>query len=413
MNKILQVAAREFNETAKTKTFLIGAVIAPLVMFGVIIFIQVATHRKVTGPRPDRHVAVINRETRLTAELEKTFEDYNRDNPQRRLILHSPAGADQDELKDSVREGDFAALLVIDADVLDGEGGANLYTYISKDLNLPSQLRMLLDRAVSNKRYTERGLSPELIAQLRGRVSYDVFDLAASDGQKANPVASVLAPMFFMMLIYFGITFTGQALISSIIEEKGSRIVEVLLSAVSSFELMAGKIAGLSGVGLIIVAIYGGGGYVAAKKYGVSTMLSPELTVLFIIYFILGFILLSAISAAVGSICNNIRESQNYNFPIMMMTMIPVFAGTIISQDPNGTLAVALSFVPPMTPFVMVLRLAVLPQVPWLQVALSLLVLAISVPAVVWVCARIFRTGLLMYGKPPSPAEIIRWVHQA
>ncbi|MFH1068889.1 MAG: ABC transporter permease, partial [Candidatus Glassbacteria bacterium] len=198
-----------------------------------------------------------------------------------------------------------------------------------------------------------------------------------------------------------------------IIEEKTSRIIEVLLSAVSPFELMAGKIAGLSLAGLIVVAVYGSGGLVAANKFGVSGLINGEITALFIVYFIFGFVLLSAVFTAVGSMCNNIREAQNYNSPIMITMMIPIFSWTLISQDPNGTLAVALSFVPPITPFVMVLRIATLPQVPWLQVALTLVLLAVSVPAVVWVCARIFRTGILMYGKPPSPAEILRWVRQS
>lgn len=114
--------------------------------------------------------------------------------------------------------------------------------------------------------------------------------------------------------------------------------------------------------------------------------------------------------AAIGSACNDIKESQTLMQPVMLLLIIPMFAWFIIVQRPEGTLAVVLSFIPPVTPLIMILRIAVKPDLPMIQIIASILLLAASVPVVIWAAAKIFRTGILMYGKPPSLKEIVRWV---
>ena len=168
----------------------------------------------------------------------------------------------------------------------------------------------------------------------------------------------MMVPFAFMYLIFLGIVGMGQHMVSSIIEEKNSRIIEVLLSAISPFELMAGKIAGLAAVGLAVTALWGAAAYGAARWQGIQIDIGAGLLVSALVYYILGFVLFSAILAGVGSVCNTIKETQSLMMPIMLVFVIPMIAWPRLAQEPNGELARVLSYVPPTTPMVMVLRLS-------------------------------------------------------
>jgi len=210
-----------------------------------------------------------------------------------------------------------------------------------------------------------------------------------------------------------GMVGTGQHLISSVIEEKGSRVIEVLLSAVSPFQLMAGKIVGLAGIGITVVALWAGAAYLAARWQGLSVDITAKLLVYFVIYYILGFLLFSSVLAGIGSICNTIKETQSLMMPVMLIFIIPMIAWLKLVQSPDGTMARVLSFVPPVTPMVMILRLAAGADVWSVEIAASILLLAVAVLAVTWAAAKIFRTGILMYGKRPGLLEILRWLRQS
>jgi ABC-2 type transport system permease protein len=215
-----------------------------------------------------------------------------------------------------------------------------------------------------------------------------------------------------MFLVYIGMVGTGQHLISSMIEEKGSRVIEVLLSAVSPFELMAGKIVGLAGVGLTIVGVWAGLAYAAASWYGVSIEIGGELLVYLAVYYVLGYLLFSALFAGAGSICNTIKETQGLMMPIMMVVIVGMVSWWRLVDDPDGGLARALSFVPPLTSMVMVLRISAGSEV-WIgEILGSMALLAATVVLVMWAAAKVFRTGILMYGKRPSLREVFRWLRE-
>jgi len=180
----------------------------------------------------------------------------------------------------------------------------------------------------------------------------------------------------------------------------------VLLSAVSPFELMAGKIACLAGIGLTVTTLWGLGAYVAARRQGIDITVGPGLVVFFLVYYILGFTLFSAILAGVGSVCNTVKETQSLMMPVMLVFIIPLISWMKLAQDPNGTLAHVLSFVPPATPMVMMLRLSTGSSISPAEIIGSVLFLAASVLATVWAAAKIFRTGVLMYGKRPGLREV-------
>jgi ABC-type Na+ efflux pump permease subunit len=274
----------------------------------------------------------------------------------------------------------------------------------------------LLREAVIDRRYETRGLDRKMLEAI-SNVPIQWAELGETQDQermqdKSQQMARMMVPFAFMYLIFLGIVGMGQHMVSSIIEEKNSRIIEVLLSAVSPFELMAGKIAGLAAVGLTVMALYGVAGYAAARWKGLQIDIGAALLVYGLIYYILGFVLFSAILAGVGSVCNTIKETQSLMMPVMLVFIIPMIAWPRLAQEPNGELARVLSYVPPATPMVMVLRLSSGTAIWTGEVVLSLLVLMAGVLVAMWAAAKVFRTGILLYGKRPGPREILRWLRE-
>jgi ABC-2 type transport system permease protein len=221
-----------------------------------------------------------------------------------------------------------------------------------------------------------------------------------------------------MFLMFMGIFGMGQHILTSVIEEKNSRVMEVLLSAVSPFELMCGKIMGLAGISLTVIILWaaaacGTAYYGAARWWHVNIDLPTEILPYFAIYFVLGFLMFSSILAGIGSVCNTLKEAQSLMMPITFIFILPMVAWFNLAQHPDGLLARVLSFLPPLTPMVMTLRLASTPPPSFLEVFASIILLAAFVPAVMWVAAKVFRTGILMYGKRPGLREVIHWLRQS
>jgi ABC-2 type transport system permease protein len=262
-----------------------------------------------------------------------------------------------------------------------------------------------------------RNLSPELLAELRNvpieRVEVGATDDAQRIESESQRVTKMMVPFFFMFLIYMGIVGMGQHMLSSIIEEKNSRVIEVLLSALSPFQLMAGKILGLGGIGLTVMSLWTVAAYIAARWQGLNIDVTAELALYFVIYYVLGFLLFNSMMVGIGSICNTIKETQSLMTPIMMVFILPLMGWFKLVQDPGGTLARVLSFVPPVTPMVMILRLSAGFDI-WVgEILFSIVLLAATVLATIWAAAKVFRTGILMYGKRPGLREVIKWLGQS
>ena len=219
-----------------------------------------------------------------------------------------------------------------------------------------------------------------------------------------------IIPMAFMMLIWIGTMTSSQHLLMTTIEEKSNRVMELLLSAVSPMQLMLGKILGMGGVGLLIVGIYSSVGIAAIIAFAAAQYIDwTDVVYLFVFYF-MAYFMIASIMAAVGSAVSDIREANTLVTPVMMIVMVPLFLWFPISNAPNGNIATAFSFIPPAIPFVMILRLAADEGVEhWWQIPASIIWGYICVIGMIWFAAKVFRVGVLMYGKPPSPLQLIKW----
>jgi len=427
MRKILKIAQREYLDVVKTKTFILSILMTPAII-GIVIFISGRTQRSVTGPRPPRKVVVADLTNQLTDEVKDSFEQYNKSNPQRQILLQeilTDIGSDE-LVKQKVRDGQLNAYFVLDKDSVEGTGKIQSFTRSTKisDLDLISNVENLLNIAIFNRRCKLKDVSQELldqISELRRQVSNEIIDIGSASEQKrikkGEQIAKTMMSFFFMFMMFMGIFGMGQHMLTSVIEEKNSRVIEVLLSAVSPFELMAGKILGLAGISLTVMSLWsvtaiGTAYYGAAHWWNVTLELPTGILPYFVIYFILGFLLFSSILAGIGSICNTIKEAQSLMMPISFIFILPMIAWFNLAQHPDGPLARVLSFLPPLTPIVMTLRLAVSQDISLLEVFASIIMLAVFVPVVMWLAAKVFRTGILMYGKRPGLREIVRWLKQ-
>jgi ABC-2 type transport system permease protein len=416
MRKIFKIAEREFLETVKTKAFILSLVLTPVLIVG-LLFITNRAQKSMMGPRPTKTIAVTDLTHQLGEEIQAKIAEYNKSNPERKINFVLRPYANEETMKSDlelkmqqVREGKLDAWFVLYPGADQFKAGSRAYMQPRNlgDLELFSSVRNLIDGALNAKRFREHNVPPQLIADLYKQIPIDQVDVTV--GQKRDPMAFILVPFFFSFLMFIGVFGTNQHMLTSVIEEKNSRVMEVLLSAVSPFQLMAGKIFGLAAVGIVLVVAWGGTAMSVAIARGLMAVMPPILMVYFVIYFILGFLLISSFLAAIGSACNTMKEAQTLMGPITMLLVIPLVIWFYIAQYPDGVLAVSLSFIPPITPTIMILRLVANPDTARWQIVATILLLAASVPVVMWASAKVFRTGILMYGKPPSLRELFRWL---
>ncbi len=423
MRKILKIAQREYIETVKTKAFLLGIVMLPLII-GAIIFFTSRMSRDKMGPQPPVKVAANDLSGELAAEIEASFDKHNEKNPKRQIQFHQleiqqNSDAVEEEARNNLRQGQVDVYVVLDRDVLDGSGKIRLYTYKQKasSIDILSTIEYIVYKTVVNQRYKMQNLSQELLEKLRN-VPIERVEIGSAEGQdrvqsKTDRALKMMVPFFFMYLMFLGIISSGQQMVSSVIEEKNSRVIEVLLSALSPFELMAGKILGLAGTGFTLISLWAVAAFLTARSQNLDIDVTGEIVVYFAIYYILGFLLVSSILAAAGSVCNTIKETQSLMMPMTMIFIIPLLSWFKVVQDPNGTLSRVFSFIPPLTPLVMVLRLSSGSDIWIVEIIASIILLALTVLIAIWAAAKVFRTGILMYGKRLSVREVCRCLLQS
>ncbi len=216
-------------------------------------------------------------------------------------------------------------------------------------------------------------------------------------------------PFVFVLLLFLTIVTVSQALVTNTIEEKSNRVIEVLLSSVSPFQLMAGKIVGTCAVGLTLMAIWATAGLSGLALKGISVVSGAQLG-LCLVFYLLGFLFFASFMVAIGSVCNTLKEAQNLLAPVMAILTLSFMFVFAVMKEPNGTLARVLSLVPLSSPFMMMLRIGSTPPPPPWEIAASVGILVLSVALVMRAAARVFRIGILMYGKPPSLRDLLHWM---
>ena len=326
------------------------------------------------------------------------------------------------DLSRRVADEDLFAYFVIGKDpVQDNAGMAYVAKNVADD-DLKNWYSQQATEVVRQRRLERERISAATAAWLQSETEFMERTVSARGEQTAVGMKDRLrqnAPIAFVYLLWIAIFSITQGLLTSTIEEKSTRVAEVLLSSVSPVQLMAGKILGVAGTGLMMIVTWVITALAAVKympkllgapaSLDLTPILSdPAMLSSFVIYFILGYLLYASILIGIGSVVNTIQEAQSLMMPVMMLLMLPLLSMVPIGQDPNGTFAKVMSYIPPFTPFVMMNRAAGPPTL--LEYVLTTALLLASIAGMLWASAKIFRIGILMTGKPPKVSEIWRWV---
>ncbi|MBX3380431.1 MAG: ABC transporter permease [Phycisphaeraceae bacterium] len=301
---------------------------------------------------------------------------------------------------------------------LDAEGRPNfeayqLLTAPLLDIEVQQDIRDQTNRAIVDARLADAGQNPEKIRGLTAWPKVEEKSVTKEGDRSTNKVAKMMIPGAFMFLLWISTFTAGQYLLTSTIEEKSSRVMEVILSAVSPMQLMLGKILGKGAVGLLILLLYSSAGISAMIFFAYAHLLAWQNLIYLFVFFMIAYMVIACLMASIGSAVNDINEAQSLMGPVMMVLIIPMMLWMPILRNPNSMFAQVCSFVPLINPFVMVLRISGSEPIPTWQIPASILVGLLTVAFMCWAAAKIFRIGVLMYGKPPNFATLVKWVRMA
>ncbi|MCA9285474.1 MAG: ABC transporter permease [Phycisphaerales bacterium] len=458
MHRVLTVAWREFKYTALTKAFVFAALGVPLLVTGMLVLMPLLTRSSVQPlvgtvavVDPSGTVAAameIEMEPdRLRGRVHRILDDAARESEPKEGVPTDPTAgmeagaaaaaalgaastavdldverlapeADLEAAKEKVRSGELVAVAVFPEDVVAADGtGKRFQLFVPPGFppNHSMLLEGLLADAATRARTTAAGMDVDRLRAMVQRPSADLRRLSSGGGEaKEQVMAKMLIPGAFMMLLWMSVFVSANYLLTTTIEEKSNKVMEVLLSAVSPLELMAGKLLGQSMVSAVMLLAYGGLGL--AGLFAMASLdLVPISHLVFLgLYFVMAYFMIASIMAGVGSAANDIHEAQSLVTPAMLVLMLPLMLWFPISENPNGMLATVTSFIPPLIPFVMILRVTAAnePVAAW-QIALSLVEGYAAMVGMVWLASRVFRIGVLVQGKTPSPRELLRWMWYA
>jgi ABC-type Na+ efflux pump permease subunit len=462
VNKIFHVAVREFVATVATKGFILGIVITPIIILVAIFGMRTLFNEE--APRIEGEVTVIDptgevfdgihdylqpetiaerrgdlkelAEQQVPAEL-KQLADSSGKADAARMALDAVLGevpqldvvrldvrVDPEKAKEPLRAGDASgggrlALIMIHDDAVvkqeDRErfGSYDLFVKEKLDDRIEDEIKSGVRAAIIDSRVRLANLDLEEIQALTSVARVRSRTVTDEGEKETNEILNALMPMAFMMLLFVSVLSGGQYLMTTTIEDKSSRVIEVLLSAVSPMQLMTGKIIGQMFVGFLILGAYAGMGFGALVAFALVGMLDLSLFIYLIIFYFIAFFVIASLMAAIGAAVNEMREAQTFMTPVMLTMIIPWVLWMPITRDPNSMFAVVTSFLPPINTFVMLLRMTSTAPPPLWQVWLSILIGLASVYAAVWFAAKVFRIGILMYGKPPDFKTLVRWVRMA
>lgn len=440
MKRFFAVFKREYLQSVRKKTFIVMTVLAPFLM-GALILLPALLATKGFG---NRRVAVVDGSGRLEkafserdagrAERPKSDDPFRKEGPELgELAVEYVGAAGKDPVEvaapwlEKVREpkkGEpkLDGLLVVPAGVF-GEPPEKM-TYYSRsatDLLAQQRLARIVGRAISRQRLTERGIDPEEVDRLLTEVDVEGIQVTRTGEQKKGGKANFLVGFVFVAMLFLPALLYGQEILRGIIQEKSDRIVEILVSSMRPIELLTGKVLGMAAVGLTqlaawiaMAALLMGATDVGAatSELNLGQLLRPGVAVSFLVFYLLGYLVYVCVYAFGGAIVNSEKEAQNFLTPILLVLMIPWFLVMPVILNPDSPMSVGLSFVPVFTPITMFIRVLVSQPPAW-QVALSILLSAATIWGMFWVTAKVFRVGILSYGKRPTVPELWRWLKEA
>ena len=431
MNKTLLIARSEYLRRVLTKGFVLGVLLAPLGM--VLLFALPFVMTLFDSDDGVRQVVVLDESGRL-------FDAVAQSVPERFRL----EATDQplDSLRARVLDERADLALVLPAALLDGQGDATAYTRSGGGLSQFDDVRGAVREAVRDVRLVDVGAPDEVQAVIDERPGLQSVTVTEAGDAADGALVATIIGYVSGFLIYFLVFIYGAMVMRGVIEEKQNRIVEVVASSVRPFELLMGKVLGIGAVGLTQIALWTALGALVLTALGpillasagpgaaagapgvpagagapfdvgaITAFLTPGFLLILVLCFLGGYLFYAALFAAVGSAVEQESDAQSLTIPVTLPAIIPVlFLGPMLDQ-PDSTLSTVLSILPPFSTVLLPVRVAVT-DVPFWQVALSLALLAVAFVCAIWVAARVYRVGILMYGKKATFRDLAKWVRTA
>jgi ABC-2 type transport system permease protein len=421
LTRVWLIARREYVERVRTRGFIVGTVLLPLLMGGLVLGSLFLGSKTL----PQRQIAVVSSDSELILDLQaqlerqQTPEGSGSQTPKQTpshitIEAMNPGPAVRSELNGELDSGDLDGYLWIVAAASPGDRPTFIFTSKSgKDSATKEALSSALDKVLVREQLAHIGVAgAETDAML-----HPVEIASVQSGPYVDHDSALISVSVLFFVMYLVIMLYGMNVARSIIEEKSSRIFEVLLSTVRPEAMMAGKIIGVGSVGLTQVGIWLGAALLLTANSApinlggdaIHLSLTAGQVFYFLIYFILGYLFYSAIAAALGAMTNTEQELQQLNLFLMLPLLVSFFMLGPLVSAPDSTLARILALIPPFTPLIMYMRVSLGHPKPW-EIALSLVLLSLSIYGLIWVTSRIYRVGVLMYGKRPGIREMLRWL---
>ena len=421
MRKIWLVIKREYLTRVRTKGFILSTVGLPLLSIGIFAIALALASRKADHPLK---ISIVDNLGGLAPHILMGLKEKLPDGRPRFQLVSTwdrPASETlaHEELTRQVRAGQLDGFLEVPKGILNGDE-ATLRTLNTGDFQTTRTIGRALNNALIVRRLSDRGVHLDDVSEVMRSVDLNLMKVTRT-GESQENGQSVLVQLSIVMILYITLLVYGVMTMRSVLEEKTTRIVEILASSISPVHLLTGKILGVAGVGLTQYLIWmGSAALVSTYGAAVGSAFRPgaaapsfHLPIAFLVYpvifFLAGYFLYASIYAAIGSMVSSEEELQQVQMPVTMALVACFILYPVIQRAPNSPLAVVLTMIPIFSPILMVFRITVQTP-PFCQIALSLAICIVTTVGVVRVSAKIYRVGILMYGKRPSLVELLRWL---
>jgi len=412
-SKAFQVAIWEFSEKVKSKAFIISLVVMPVIMvlFGVLPGLLIS--------RPDESpttIGIIDETDSIIGPLAKRLDEkYKLPNKQPNYIVKNLSVQGTVEQKKiaanrMVTSSDITGYFYFPTVIFDS-GKVEYRSENVSNIKIQERFSRTIEEVIVESRILKQGLDLSLIKKITADVNVKSIKVSEKGDEKETGfLETFFSGYIVIMMLLFLVMTSGQLLIRSVVEEKTNRVIEVLLSSCSARDLMVGKILGLSGLGIVQMLIWGMIGFAVTLKTGANIFSAGNL-MLSLVYFILGYIFYSAIFVAAGSPVTTEQEAQQITSYVSLLLVFPIVIAMPVMQNANSVWIKVLSFIPLLTPTLMVLRISVQMPAVW-EILSTIALLCISSIVMMWAAGKIFRIAVLSYGKRPSLSELFRWVRE-
>ena len=405
MAQIIKIAKWEYLNRVKTKLFIITTLLLP-VLFALISILP--TWLATLDPEKTSKIGLIygSKQTALINDFKILVQNQYKTKNGMPEFSFVNIDNDQNALS-KILDKTIQGYLSVSPNILDS-GQVEYYSLSLSNIRQYSNLKNALQNTVINHRLDRAGIDVSLIKQLNENIGFKTFELDEDGSSKSgNKIADIVVPMIFVFVLFMIIFTSGQLLLRSVMEERTSRTIELLLSTVNPLQLMTGKILGLGLLGVTQMIIYVLTAFIANHYKNWGVLEYSQIPVL-LIYFLLGYLFYASIFAMIGTFFSSEQEAQQSTSIISFIAILPFIFGSYFISNPSSYLTTVFSYIPPLTPFMMIMRIG-MGTVETLEIIYTSFLLVISCILMLKLSGKLFKVTILMYGKRISIKEIYKW----